>query len=65
MNSYEVKDGVIYIRDFKRPPDYFRDNGFAGIRKAVFAEGISEIPRGTIIIGFPLRCFQAKRSSAK
>lgn len=45
MNSYEIKDGVIYIRDFRQPPDYFRENGFAGIRKAVFADDISVIPR--------------------
>lgn len=45
MNSYEIKDGVIYVRDFRRPPDYFRENGFAGIRKVVFADDISVIPR--------------------
>ena len=35
----------MYVRDFRRPPDYFRENGFAGIRKVVFADDISVIPR--------------------
>ena len=55
MNSYEIKGGVIYIRDFRQPPDYSRENGFAGIRKAVFADDISVIPGGTMQLMKELR----------
>lgn len=55
MNSYELRDDVVYVRDFRQPPDYFRENGFAGIQKVVFADGISVIPRGTMQLFRDLR----------